>query len=104
DATWDVRSLAIDPCRLEGQAVCQRHVAVEPAYQYRIPGREGIDPRLAREGSATPTLVIPVSAENPLSGAAFGREILEACDEFGRRIGAPGIHARELVRPLEEGE
>jgi hypothetical protein len=46
--------------------------------------------------------VIPVSAENPFSGAAFGREILEACDEFGRRIGAPEIHARELIASVEE--
>src|SRR5712691_13533020 len=77
-------------------------MAIEPAYEDGVVGRDGVDPLATRERLTRPQRVIPVAAQDPLPGLQRHGVLLEPADKLLRGGGVPQVDRGQLEPAADE--
>ena len=85
-----------------GGGVGERLVAVQATEEGRIVRRDRVDPFVARQRLATPQGVVPIAADDPLTGLECLGVLLDSVDEFLWRPRVAQVHRCELEPAVHE--
>src|SRR5713226_4355249 len=75
---------------------------VYATHEYRVAGRDRINPFVPRQRLTAPQRVVPPASGDPFAGLQRLRVFPEALDKFLRRRGIVEVHRRELKPAADE--